>query len=89
VHDCRWYECSTPPGRLTADWIRGRRIPLHRSLTFATHFFTFTLLWLSVLFPALGLSLHLAAAGGLRGPIHHNFDLAVTAVEAAVIAWYL
>jgi len=67
----------------------GRREPFRNPLTFATHFFAFTLLWLSVLFPVLALGLGLLVAAGLHPPDHHATDIAVSLVECAVIAWYL
>jgi hypothetical protein len=72
-------------GAMTIDCARAWR----RSFIFATHFFAFTLLWLSLLFPALALGLRVAIRTGLPTPVHHSFDLAVTGVEAAVVAWYL
>jgi Protein of unknown function (DUF3667) len=59
-----------------------------RALTFATHFFAFALLWLSLLFSALAVGLSLTLRRDLT-PVTHSVDLAVTGVEAAVMGWYL
>jgi hypothetical protein len=72
-------------GALTID----RREPFHRALVFATHFFAFTLLWLSVLFPMAALAFRLAGKNLLLTVGPHNLDLIITGLEAAGLAWYL
>jgi hypothetical protein len=59
------------------------------SLTFATHFFAFALIWLCALFPTLAIVLRLLAGSGKTAPLPHSIDLAVSALEAAVLAWYI
>lgn len=59
------------------------------SLIFATHFFTFSLIWLSALFPTVVILVRLMVAIGIELPSHHALDLAITALEGAVLAWYL
>jgi hypothetical protein len=71
-------------GALTVD----RREPFRHAVTFATHFFSFTLLWLSVLFPIAAIVLRLIV-GSRIAEVHHAMDLTITAVEAAGVAWYL
>ena len=66
-----------------------QRRPVRSAFTFSAHFFTFTLLWLSVLFLLLGLVVRAMAAGGITLPLHHSLDLAVSAIEATVLAAYL
>jgi hypothetical protein len=66
-----------------------RREPFKNSLTFAMHFFAFALIWLCALFPALAIVLRFHAAGGLPAPMNHSTDLVVSALEAAVLGWYL
>jgi hypothetical protein len=70
-------------GALTLD----RREAFRHMLIFATHFFAFALLWLSLLFPIAAIVLRLIVGGGT--PISHAMDLAVTGVEAGGLAWYL
>ena len=66
-----------------------RRRGFKNSLTFATHFFAFSLIWLSALFPTVVIVVSLMAAIGIQLPSHHALDLAITALEAAMLAWYL
>jgi hypothetical protein len=66
-----------------------RREPFKNSLTFATHFFAFALIWLCALFPALAIVLRFHAAGGLPAPMDHSMDLVVSGLEVAVLGWYL
>ena len=66
-----------------------RREPFKNSLTFATHFFAFALIWLCALFPALAIVLRFHAAGGLPAPMPHSMDLVVSGLEAAVLGWYI
>lgn len=66
-----------------------RRGSFRSSLTFSTHFFTFALIWLCALFPAVAVVLRLVVPSTTPGPWQHSMDLAVTALEAAVLAWYL
>jgi len=67
----------------------GRRIPLRHSLIFATHFFAFALIWLSVLFAAVAFTLHIARALGAPLPVHHWMDVVISSLEAAAFGWYL
>lgn len=66
-----------------------RRHGFKGSLTFAMHFFAFSLIWLSALFPTIAIVLGLAAAGGMHLLSHHSLDLTITGLEAAGLAWYL
>jgi hypothetical protein len=66
-----------------------RREPFRHSLTFALHFFAFTLLWLCALFPMVAIALRLLVASGMALPAPHSMDLAVSGLEAAALAWYL
>jgi uncharacterized protein DUF3667 len=72
-------------GVLTLD----RRERFRGALIFATHFFAFALLWLCALFPLLAIVLRLIVTSGIPAPAHHSLDLMVTAVEAAVLGWYI
>jgi hypothetical protein len=71
-------------GALTLD----RREPFRHVFTFATHFFAFALVWLSVLFPVAAIALRLMAASRLTVG-HHAMDMTVTAIEAIGLAAYL
>ncbi len=71
-------------GALTLD----RREPFRHVFTFATHFFAFALLWLSLLFPVAAIALRLMAASRLTVD-HHAMDMTVTAIEAAGLGAYL
>jgi len=66
-----------------------RRHAFRDSLTFAIHFFAFSLIWLSALFPMVVIVASLLAALRIALPPHHSLDLVVTGLEAAVLAWYL
>ncbi len=66
-----------------------RRHGFKDSLTFATHFFAFSLIWLCALFPTLAIVVRLVTIGGIPLPSTHSMDLAVTGLEGAVLAWYL
>lgn len=66
-----------------------RRERFRDALVFATHFFAFALLWLCALFPLLAIVLRLIIIAGIPAPAHHSMDLTVTAVEAAVLGWYI
>jgi Protein of unknown function (DUF3667) len=66
-----------------------RRHAFKNSLTFAIHFFAFSLIWLSALFPMVVIVASLLAALGIALPPHHSVDLVITGLEAAVLAWYL
>jgi hypothetical protein len=66
-----------------------RRVRFTDSLTFATHFFTFALLWLCALFPTVALVLRLSTAGRMHASLPHFLDVVVTFFEAAVLAGYL
>ena len=70
-------------GALTLD----RPEPFRHVLTFATHFFSFALLWLCLVFPIAAIVLRLIVGGGAA--VSHAMDLAVSAVEAGGLAWYL
>src|SRR5438034_676565 len=70
-------------GALTLD----RREPFRHVLTFTTHFFSFALLWLCLVFPIAAIVLRLIVGGGAA--VSHAMDLAVSAVEAGGLAWYL
>jgi hypothetical protein len=72
-------------GALTIDRNRQLRHPL----VFATHFFAFALLWLSMLFPVAALVFRLVAKSVLLAAGPHNLDLILTSLEAAGLAWYL
>lgn len=66
-----------------------RREQFKNSLTFATHFFAFALIWLCALFPTLAIALRFITPG--RGPEQwiRSMDLVATGLEAAVLGWYL
>jgi Protein of unknown function (DUF3667) len=66
-----------------------RRHAFRDSLTFALHFFAFSLIWLSALFPMAAIVLGVLAIAGAPLPSHHGLDLAITALEAGMLAWYL
>ncbi len=65
-----------------------RRRAFIDSLTFATHFFTFSLIWLCALFPTAAVVLSLMAVAGFS-PSHQSMDLTISALEAGMLAWYL
>ena len=71
-------------GALTLD----RREPFRHVFTFATHYFAFALLWLSLLFPVAAIALPLMAAARLTME-HHTMDMTVTAIEALGLGAYL
>jgi hypothetical protein len=71
-------------GALTLD----RREPFRHVFTFATHFFAFALLWLSLLFPLAALVLRSLAAAHFAVE-HHAMDMVFTAIEGAGLAAYL
>ncbi len=60
-----------------------------QALPFALHFFAFALLWLCALFPMIPLLIRLLIASRIALPSAHGLDLAVTALEVSVLAWYL
>ena len=67
-----------------------RREPFKDSLTFATHFFAFALIWLCALFPTLAIALRfITPKNGAPAPWLHSMDLVATGLEAAVLGWYL
>lgn len=66
-----------------------RRERFRDALVFAMHFFAFALLWLCALFPLLAIVLRLMVIAGIPLPAHHSMDLTVTAVEAAMLGWYI
>ena len=66
-----------------------RREPFKNSLTFATHFFAFALIWLCALFPTLAIALRFIAPSRAPAPWLHSMDLVATGLEAAVLGWYL
>jgi hypothetical protein len=66
-----------------------RRRAFKDSLIFATHFYTFALIWLCALFPAVAIILHLIIAVGFALPSTHDIDLVVSSLETAMLAWYL
>jgi hypothetical protein len=66
-----------------------RREPFRNSLTFATHFFAFALIWLCALFPTLAIVLHFIMPSGASASWRHSMDLYVSGLEAAVVGWYL
>jgi hypothetical protein len=66
-----------------------RRHGFKDALTFATHFFAFSLIWLSALFPTVVIVTSLLAAIGFHFPAAHVLDLVISWLEAAVLAWYL
>jgi len=66
-----------------------RREPFRNSLTFATHFFAFALIWLCALFPTLAIVLHFVTPSGASAPWRHSMDLVVSGLEAAVLGGYL
>src|SRR5215831_11394348 len=71
-------------GALTLD----RREPFRHVFTFATHFFAFALLWLSLLFPVAAIVLRLMAATG-HAAGNDAMDTTVTAFEAIGLGAYL
>jgi len=69
-----------------------RREPFRNSLTFATHFFTFALIWLCALFPSVAIVLdfmRFITSSGALAPWRHSMDLVVSGIAAAVLGWYL
>ena len=66
-----------------------RREPFKNSLTFATHFFAFALIWLCALFPTLAIVLRFITQSVAPTPWSHSMDLVVSGLEAAVLGWYL
>jgi hypothetical protein len=66
-----------------------RREPFKNSLTFATHFFAFALIWLCALFPTLAILLRFTTASAVPAPLHHSMDFVVSGLEAAVLGWYI
>ena len=66
-----------------------RREPFRNTLTFATHFFAFALLWLSALFPVAAIVLRLIVRGGFMALSNHELDLVISFLEAGGFAWYL
>ena len=71
-------------GALTLD----RREAFRHVFTFATHFFAFALIWLSLLFPIAAIALRSMVAAHLTIE-HHAMDMTITAIEAAGFAAYL
>lgn len=66
------------------------RVRFRDSLTFATHFFAFALLWLCALFPTAALVLRLNIGGGVPpASLPHLLDLVITSLEAGAFAGYL
>jgi Protein of unknown function (DUF3667) len=65
-----------------------RRESLRNSLTFALHFFAFTLIWLCALFPTLAIILRYLVPRAMLLQ-WHSLDLVVSSVEAAVLGWFL
>ncbi len=65
------------------------REPFRNSLTFATHFFAFALIWLCALFPTLAIILHFMMPNGAPASWRHSMDLVISGLEAAVLGWYL
>lgn len=66
-----------------------RRTRFADSLTFATHFFAFALIWLCALFPTLAIVLRLIAVSGTLVPLPHSVDLGASGLEGIVLGWYL
>ena len=66
-----------------------RRHGFKDALTFATHFFAFSLIWLCALFPTIAIALNLITISGIPLPPRHSMDLAATGLEGAALAWYL
>src|SRR5262249_20087727 len=66
-----------------------RRVPFKHSLAFATHFFTFALIWLCALFPTVAIVLALVALSAPALPSPYSMDVVVSALEAGVLGWYL
>ena len=66
-----------------------RHEPFRHSWTFALHFFAFSLLWFSALFPVGAIVLRALTVSGFATVDHHVMDLAFTAVEAGGLAWYI
>ena len=65
-----------------------RKIRLSECMTFALHLYTFALIWLCALFPAvaIGLRLFVWAGGHITA---EGFDEVVSLFEAGVIGWYV
>jgi len=59
------------------------------SLTFATHFFAFALIWLCALFPTLAIALRVITPSRAPAPWLPSLDFVATGLEAAVLGWYL
>jgi hypothetical protein len=66
-----------------------RRERFRSALIFSLHFFAFALLWLCALFPLVAIVLRLIVAAGMPLPAHSAMDLTVTALETAVLGWYI
>jgi hypothetical protein len=66
-----------------------RRRAFRDSLTFAMHFFAFSLIWMCALFPTVAIVASLLAASGIHLPSPHSMDLVITGLEVAVLAWYI
>jgi hypothetical protein len=68
--------------------IADRRIRFSECITSALHLYTFALIWLCALFPAVAIGLRLFVwAGGHVMP--ERFDEVVTLFEGGVIGWYV
>ncbi len=68
--------------------VLGRRIRFRECMSFALHLYTFALIWLCALFPAVAIGLRLFTwAGGHFTP--EGLDDVVSLLEAGVIGWYI
>jgi len=65
------------------------RVPFKNSLTFATHFLAFALIWLCALFALLAIVLRFITQSAARTLWLHSMDLVVSGLEATVLGWYL
>lgn len=65
-----------------------RRLAFRHAMIFSMHFFAFTLIWLCALFPMAAIVL--VVSGFKTVPqAQRAIDIVITALEAAVLAWYL
>lgn len=68
--------------------VADRRIRFSECMTFALHLYTFALIWLCALFPAMGIGLRLFVWAGGHFTAE-GVDGVVSSFEAGVIGWYV
>jgi hypothetical protein len=57
-------------------------------LTFALHFYSFTLIWISTLFPLTAIVLRVILISRATLPSHDSIDIVVSSLEVGAMAWY-